>query len=540
MDGASRRAPGGMDLAGLTVAALVLVPVAAVAVMALGPATSDLPGRVMWRYASNTVLLAALVGIGATMIGTGCAWLATMHEFPGARWLRWALLLPLAVPAYVSAYALADLLEYAGPVQTALRATFGWTGARDYAFPDIRSLGGAAAVLTLSLYPYVYLLARRAFEETSSATWDSARALGAGPWRVFRQVALPLARPGIVAGAAIAMMEAAADYGTVDHYGVQTLVTGIFTTWLEAGDRAGAARIAVAILTFALLLLALERRGRAGARAFRSLSADRATPARRLGGAAGWAATAACAAPVLLGFALPVAVMAANAAGDLEPWRAAGLGRAAANTATVAALAAGVTVAAAIVLAAAARAGGAARAVLPATAIGYAAPGAVLGLGILAPLGALDNRLADGVLALTGRDPGLLLTGGVAALVYAYAVRFFAVAQGAADTAMGRVPPSMPLAARTLGRGRLGALAAVTVPMMRGSVLAALLLVFVDAAKELPATLLLRPFGFETLATRAHEQASLEQLGAASAAALPLIATGLVAVLLLARATRSG
>ena len=525
-------------------AGLVLLPVASVVVLALSPeglaAWPHLSRTVLPRYAANTAILMAGVGLASAAIGVGAAWLVTFYRFPGSRSLRWALLLPLAIPAYVGAYALTDFLEYAGPVQTGLRALFGWQSARDYAFPEIRSRGGAVVVLTAALYPYVFLMARAAFREQSGHVFEIARTLGAGPWGLLWRVGLPLARPAVAAGVAIVLMETAADFGAVDHFAVQTLTTGIFSVWLEGGNRSGAAQIAVLILLVVLALAGLERAGRRHARVHGGPKGLRPPEARRLRGGRAALASAACWAPFAVGFALPVGVMASHAAGSLDPWRAPGLAQAALASVSVAGLAAAVTVAAALALTYAARIARSPwpRRALPLTMLGYAAPGAVLGLGILIPLAAFDNALADAVSAATGRDPGLILTGGIAALVYAYAVRFFAVAQGAADAAFGRIAPSLPMAARSLGRGPLGALRAVHLPIMRASVLSALLLVFVDCVKELPATLLLRPFGYETLATRVYEQASLERIDTGSSAALLVIGVGLAATLLLARTAR--
>ena len=538
------RLPDPWSVLALAIAGLVLLPIAAVTALALSPeglaAWPHLSRTVLPRYLLNTGVLMAAVGMGSAVVGVGCAWLVTFHRFPGSRALRWLLLLPLAIPAYVGAYALTDFLEYAGPVQTGLRALFGWESARDYAFPEIRSRGGAIVVLTAALYPYVFLMARAAFREQSGHVYEVARALGVGPWGLMRRVGLPLARPAVAAGVAIVMMETAADFGAVDHFAVQTLTTGIFSAWLEGGNRASAAQIAVLILLVVLALAGLERAGRRQARVHTGERGLRPYEPRRLRGRAAAAAAAACWTPFALGFALPVGVMVSHALGSLEPWQAPGLASAALGTVTVSGAAALVTVAAAVALTYAARTTAAAlpRRVLPLTMLGYAAPGAVLGLGILIPLAALDHAVADAVVALGGPDPGLILTGGIAALVYAYAVRFFAVAQGAADSAMGRVAPSLPMAARSLGRGPVGTLRAVHLPIMRGSVLSALLLVFVDCVKELPATLLLRPFGYETLATRVYEQASLERIDTGSSAALLVIGVGLAAVLLLARTAR--
>ena len=535
--------PDGWSAGALGIAVLVLAPVAAVAVIAFTPAENIWPhlmATVLPRYLATTLMLMASVALMTAVAGTVTAWLVTMYRFPGRGWLDFALLFPLAIPAYVGAYALVDFTDYAGPLQTALRAAMGWTSARDYWFPETRNLTWAAVVLAAALYPYVFLLARAAFREQSGCTYEVARALGAGPRALFLRVGLPLARPAIAAGVALVMMETVADYGTVHHFGVQTLTTGIFTVWLEGNNAGGAAQIALVVLVLVLALVALERAGRRGARFHRLGRSTRPIERPVLPGVAGWVATAVCLVPFVFGFVLPVAVMAGHALRRPEVWLVPGLGRAFFNTLTVAGVAAMVTVAGALFLVYGVRLSGSAlpRRLLPLTSLGYAAPGAVLAVGFLIPLAALDHRVADGVLALTGHDPGLLLTGTAAALVLAYAVRFFAVAQGAVDSAFGRVSPTLPMAARSLGRGTGGVLGAVYLPMMRGSVAAALLVVFVDCVKELPATLLLRPFNYNTLATRVFELASLERLSEAAPAALLVMAVGLVAVLVLARATQ--
>ncbi len=526
----------------LAIAAFVLLPIAAVAVLALTPAENVWPhlaATVLPRYLGNTLLMAGGAGALAAVAGTGTAWLVTMYRFPGSRVLTVLLLAPLAVPAYVGAYALVDFLDYAGPVQTGLRAAFGWTSARDYWFPAVRSRGLAVAVLGAATYPYVYLLARAAFREQSGTAYEVARALGAGPWRMVLSVGLPLARPAIAAGTALAMMETVNDFGVVDYFGVQTLTTGIFSVWLSGGNAGGAAQLSLVILGVILALVAAERIARRRQRYYRLSRAQRPVAPQRIAGARGWLATAACALPFAAGFVVPVAVMAGHAAGS-EAWLSPDLGEAFVHTATVAGAAAVLTVAAAVFLVWGIRVAGRRlpRLLLPATVIGYAAPGAVLAVGILIPMAALDHRVADLVLALTGRDPGLLVTGTAAGIVMAYVVRFFAIGQGAVDAAFGRIPPSLGLAARSLGRSPGATLRAVHLPLIRGSVLTALLLVFVDGVKELPATMLLRPFDYETLATRVHEKASLENLGDAAPAALLVTLTGLVAVALVARANR--
>lgn len=524
------------------IALIVLLPVVAVLWLAVHPTQNIWPhllATTLPRYLSNTLILMVAVGVLTAGIGTGAAWVVTMYRFPGQVWVQWALLMPLAVPAYVGAYALVDFLEYPGVVQTLLRQLFGWTSARDYWFPQIRTRGAAVVVLGAALYPYVYLLARAAFREQSGSGYEVARALGVGPWGRFWRVGLPLARPAIAAGAAVAMMETINDFGVVDFFAVQTLTTGIFAVWLQAGNLGGAAQIAACMLAIVVLLVTVEKFNRRKARFFTSARGLRPVTPQVLPGWRGWLALGLCLGPVLVGFVLPVAVLASHAM-DARQWVAPGLGLALWHTLSAGGIAAGLTVLAGVFMVYGVRLSGRRLPLLllPITAIGYAAPGAMLGIGILIPLGGVDNWLADMVLALTGHDPGLILTGTAAALILAYAVRFFAIAQGTADAALGRVSPSLPMAARSLGRSAGGTLRAVHIPLIRASIGSALLLVFVDCVKELPATLLLRPFNYDTLATRVHAKASLENITDAAPAALTIMLVGLVAVALLARMNR--
>ena len=534
----------GWSLGALIIAAVVLAPMLAVLWIAFHPTENIWPhlvATVLPRYFTATLRLMLGVGILTAAMGAGAAWLVTMYRFRGSRVLEYALLFPLAIPAYVGAYALVDFLDYAGPLQTALRGGMGWTDARDYWFPEIRSEWAAVLVLSAALYPYVYLLTRSALREQSGASYEVARSLGLGPWGMFWRLGLPLVRPAIAAGVALAMMETVADYGTVAYFGVQTLTTGVFSTWLNGNNAGGAAQIAGVILTLILVLLGIERSSRRNARFHSASRATRPVEPRPLPGIKGLIALGFCLVPFAMGFVLPVAVMGWHAFSNPAVWLEPGLAQAALNTALVGGVAAVLTVLAALFLVYGVRMAGRrlARLVLPVTTLGYAAPGAVLAVGLLVPLAALDHKVADAVLALTGYDPGLMLTGTAAAIVLAYAVRFFGIAQGAIDAAIGRISPSLPMAARSLGRGAGGTLTAVYLPLMRGSVASALLVVFVDCVKELPATLLLRPFNFNTLSTRVYELASLEHLGQAAPAALVVVAMGLAAVALLARASRS-
>ena len=526
------------------IGAVVVAPVVAVIWLAFHPTENIWPhllATVLPRYLANTAILAAGVGVLATAAGTGAAWLVVMYRFPLSRVLDQALLFPLAIPAYIGAYALVDFLDYSGPLQVGLRLAMGWKSAKDYAFPEVHSLGFATVVLAAAYYPYVFLLARAAFREQSGGTYEVARALGAGPVGLFLRVGLPLARPAIAAGAALVLMETVADFGTVQHFSVQTLTTGVFSTWLNGDNAGGAAQLAGVILVLIFALIMVERASRANARFHKPSRAVRPVVPLRLSGPWAWGATILCLIPFAMGFLLPVGVMLGHALKKPQVWLAPGLGTAVVNTLMVGGIAAAVTVGAATFLVYGMRLTRHRinRFILPLTALGYATPGAVLAVGILIPLAALDHKLADGVLALTGHDPGLLLTGTAAALVLAYAVRFFGIAQGAVDAAFGRVSPSLPMAARSLGQSSGGVLRRVYLPLMRGSFSTALLMVFVDCVKELPATLMLRPFNFNTLSTRAYDLASLEKITDAAPAALLVIALSLLAVAVMARSGRS-
>jgi iron(III) transport system permease protein len=535
----------GWSLLGIAISLLAILPVLAVIALAFQPDQNIWPhlsGTVLPRYLSNTLILMAGVGALSAAMGTGAAWIVTMYRFSGSRLLQGLLLFPMALPAYIGAYALVDFLDYSGPVQLLLRGTMGWTSARDYWFPETRSIGFAILVLSSAYYPYVFLLVRNALKEQSGGLYEVARALGAGPFGMFWRVGLPLSRPALAAGLALVLMETAADYGAVQHFGVQTLTTGIFTTWLDGAHAGGAAQIALLLLGMILALLLVERLGRKNARFNRPARADRPVLPRQLKGFQAAFAFFLCLLPAVLGFFLPVAVMGWHALRRPEVWLDPGLAQAFGNTVFVGFLAALITVAGAFVAAFGLRKlhKGTARILVPISMLGYAAPGAVLAVGVLIPLAAFDHLLADTVLAISGTDPGLMLTGTAFALILAFSMRFFGIAQSAMDAAFGRIAPSLPLAARSLGLGERAVLRAVHVPLIKGSLATTLLVVFVECVKELPATLLLRPFNFSTLSTRTYELASLERLSEAAPAALVVIAVGLVAVLALLRSQSAG
>jgi iron(III) transport system permease protein len=474
---------------------------------------------------------------GTAIIGAGTAWLVTTYDVPGRRVLQWALMLPLAAPTYVVAYVYTDILEYAGPVQMALRELGGWQSRQDYWFPEIRSLGGAIAVMSLTLYPYVYLLARAAFIEQSVCLTETARSLGCTAWQSFWRVSLPMARPSIAVGLALAMMECLNDFGTVDYFAVHTLTAGLFNVWLLMQNPGGGAQIALVMLGFVIALLLLERLARRQRRFHNTSGRYRNVAPQRLSRSGRAAALAACTLPVILGFVIPAGLLANYAIAFFgEAWSNR-FPEAAANTLLLAAIAALVTVVIGVFLAAALRSRGGWLITYLArfASLGYAVPGAVLAIGILIPFGAFDNWLDSAADSIFGIRTGLLLSGTLAALVFAYVVRFMALSFGTIDAAMTRVTPAMEMAARTLGHNALQTLYRVNLPIIRGSLLTAGLLVFVDVAKELPATLLLRPFNFDTLATYVYQFASDELLEQSALGALTIVAIGLVPVIALTR-----
>lgn len=528
-------------IAALVIAALAGLPMAAIAWGALaggGERLADLAATVLPTYIANTALLMLLAGGLAAITGTGCAWLVAATDFPGRRLLGWALVLPLAVPAYIAAYIYADLLDFAGPVQSALRGVTGW-GPGDYDAPDIRSLGGGAFVLGIVLYPYVYLLARTAFATQSLTQFRAARSLGASPRTAFWRVALPAARPAIAGGLALVLMEVLADFGVAEYFAIPTFSTGIFRSWLAAGDKPAALKLAAIMLLFVIALIALEaatRRGRTDSRD--GLAARRSdAPLVALTPWGKALALIACAVPVLLGFVVPAAYLGSLALSDVAQAAAGDLATYAKDSLWLGLATASVCLVAALLLAFA-RARSASRltngAIRLAT-LGYALPGALLAVGLLAPLGALDQSLTRFARDSLGWGGGLLLTGTSAILIYALSVRFLTVAHNTVSGGLARIPPGLDAAARSLGAGPARVLARIYAPLLTPSLAGAAALVFIDTLRELPATLILRPFNLETLATRTYRLASDERLVEAAIPALILLAAGLLPVLLLNR-----
>ncbi len=540
-----RRGPGALALGAAAVGGLVAAPILTVCAAILTPGTGEtwrhLASTVLPEYVASTVWLCLGVGVGTAVVGVATAWLVSMHDFPGRRFFEWALVLPLAVPAYVMAYTYTDLLQFAGPVQTWLRVTFGWQPG-SYRLPDVRTLGGAVAMFVSVLYPYVYLLARTAFLEHASGMTEVGRSLGLGPWRSFFRVSLPLARPAVVAGVGLALMETLADYGTVAYFGVQTFTTGIYRAWFSLGDRIASAQLASALLGVVVLLLVIEQLSRGRARYDGAAGRRRAGAGQRLAGWWAGAATAICAAPLAVGFVVPAGVLLRLAVGQGDAHLAARFLRLARNSFVLAAVTAAFAVAISLLLAYSARisrsrwSAGLNRFV----GLGYAAPGSVIAVGVLIPVTRVDAWLASALEASFGVRPGLLLTGGIAALVYAYLVRFLAVSLHTVEASLARVTPSMDDAARSLGCAPAETLARVHLPLLRGSLLTAGLLVFVDVMKELPATLVMRPFDFDTLATHVYALASDERLAEASSAALAIVAVGIWPLVAISRQISRG
>ena len=525
----------------LAAAAIVALPVVTVVgslFFPSGETWAHLRATVLPDYLANTALLMLGVGVLAGVIGVGTAWLVATKEFPGRRWLTWALALPLAAPAYVIAYVYTDLLEYAGPVQSALREVTGWQ-AGDYSFPPVRSLGGATVMLALVLYPYVYLLARTAFATQAAAMFEAARVLGASPRRAFYSIALPAARPAIAGGLALVLMETVADYGVVDYFGVATFTTGIFRTWFALGDRDAAMQLAGLLFLLVAVLVVAEHYGRRG-RFDNPVSRNAPPPREDAQGPSGVVRSGPLPRSRRARLRRAVRRMLAHYAFTVgDPL----LGRSFADFVQASFGVAGVTAVLAaglalwLVSAQRASSGPVTRFSVRMATLGYALPGAMLAVGLLVPLTAFDKSVAGYLARNFDMQVGLLLTGTAAALVFAYLARFLTVAYNSCHAGMERVHQNLDAVARSLGATPGRVLREIHTPLMRGAVATALLLVFIDVLKELPATLILRPFNFETLATRVYRLASDERLAEASTAALAIVAMGTLPALLLVRGT---
>jgi iron(III) transport system permease protein len=550
----------GWSIAAIGLALLLSLPVIAILTgifVDARPIWEHLQATVLGTYIGNSLGLMVGVGLLTAIIGTGTAWLVTLCQFPGRGVMEWMLLLPLAAPAYILAYAYTDLLDYYGPIQSALRQWFHWQTARDYWFPAIRSLPGAIAMLSLVLYPYVYLVTRSAFLNQSVSTLEASRSLGYSPWQSFWRVALPIARPAIAAGVALALMETLNDFGTVEYFSVPTFTTGIYRTWFAMGERYAAMQMSALLLLFVLSAIVLERWGRQRQRYYQSAQRYRPLPKYELSGLRAIGALLACLVPLTGGFLIPAGILlqlaisqtgGSSAAADADadfPSAAATEDRFwsfASHSLLLAGVTALIAVAITVALAYGQRLDPSKtnRLATQAAVLGYAIPGAAIAVGVMVPLGYFDNAVDAWMRSQFGISTGLLLSGTIAALVFAYLVRFLAVSFGPVDSSLGNISPNLDDAAQSLGYGASRTLWRVHLPLLRSGLLSAVILVFVDVMKELPATLIVRPFNFDTLAIRVYNLASDERLSEAAWPALAIVLVGLLPVLILSgQMTRS-
>jgi iron(III) transport system permease protein len=534
-----RHALAGLFL--LLVAALVLAPLASLALIAFHGDAEIWPHLVHYVLppaTRDTALLLLGVAILTAMAGIGTAWLVTAYDFPGRATLVWLLPLPLAFPTYIVAYVYADLLDAAGPVQSAFRALMGYRSAAEYWFPQVRSLPGAILVMSFVLYPYVYLAARAMFQTQSASLIEVARTLGATRFTLARHVALPLARPALAVGLSLVLLETLNDIGASEYLGVQTLTLSIFTTWINRSSLPGAAQIACAMLVIVVALMALERYGRRHRRFMTSLRRQRTVPRIPLHGRAALWPPVLCAIPVALGFLGPFAFLVFEVAqrGLLTGFDP-DLVRHTLTTTGLAAVAAAICIAVGLGAAIAVRMlrSRFAAGCLTIASLGYAVPGTVLALGLLSPLVGIDSLINGAWQALGGGHLGLILAGSSAALVIAYVIRFLAIATGSAQAGLARVAPEIDDVARTLGARPMAVGARILVPLTRPALGGAALLVFVDCLKELPATLLLRPLNVETLSTYIYQFATRGNFEEGALAALLIVAVGILPVIRLTR-----
>jgi iron(III) transport system permease protein len=524
---------------------IAIAPLASLVVLAVGQ-TDELWLHLI-RYVIpvatlQTVLLLAGVAAVTSVLGVGTAWAVTTFEFPGRNLLTWLLVLPLAIPTYIVAYVYVDILDASGPVQSWLRAAFGFKTAAEYWFPNVRSLGGAILLMGFVLYPYVFLAARAILVTQAAQFSDAARVLGARPLRLLWQITLPLARPAIAVGVALALLETLNDIGASEYLGIQTLTVAIFTTWLNRGSLAGAAQIACVMLMFVGALIALERCGRQR-RAYSALTQQGSRFSARIAlhGSARWIASIACFVPVIFGFLLPAGYLLSEAISRGLLW---GVDPDLVRHAITTVLLASVATLAVLVIGFSAVA--AARylrhrfvgACVNAAGIGYAIPGTVLALGLLSPLVLVDDAINASIRAFGGNSVGLVLAGSAAAVIIAYVIRFLAIAIGFSQAGFARIAPEFDDVARMLGAGPGTLARTIHFPLVRPAIRGAALLVFVDCLKELPATLLLRPLNVETLSTSIYQHATRGSFEEGSLAALIIVAVGILPVILITRPAR--
>lgn len=524
----------------VVIALLMALPILVIASFILEPNNENwqhLFDTLLGDYVLNSLLLMLGVSVGVLSMGVITAWLASMCDFAGRRFFSWALLLPLAFPAYIIAYTYTGLFDFSGPIQSQLRDWFGWEYG-DYWFPEVRSLGGAIAMLSLVLYPYVYMMSRAAFLEQSICVLEVSRTLGNSPLDSFLKVALPLARPAIVTGLSLALMETLADFGTVQYFGVDTFTTGIFRTWFGMGDSGTAAKLSAVLLSFVFALIVLERWSRRRARFHHTSNKYSRIKRFQLSGYKAVLAFIACFLPVFFGFILPALQLLVWTFTTAEENIDASFFKLVGNSLLLATVSAFVAVAIALLLSYGKRLlkTPVVNASVSIASMGYAVPGTVIAVGVLLPFAWIDNTIDAWMREYFEISTGLLLSGTLFALVFAYTVRFLSVSTQAIDAGMGKIKHSMDDAGRSLGLSPFRVLKEIHFPLMKGTVLTALLLVFVDVLKELPATLIMRPFNFNTLAVRAYEMAADERLADAGAPALMIVLTGLLPIILLSKA----
>lgn len=523
------------------IASLVLLPLLTLIWLSAN-ANSEL-----WAHLANTVLadyvissLSLMLGVAllTSLLGIGSALLVTQYHFKGVNFFHWALLLPLAMPAYITAYSYTGLLDVAGPIQSMFRTHFELKFGQ-YWFPEIRSLGGAIFVLSFVLYPYVYLMARTSFLEQSQHLREVAQLLGYSRRKAFFRITLPIARPAIIAGISLALMETLADFGAVSYFGVNSFTTGIFRTWYGLGSVEGAAQLALILLGFVVVLLALEKSSRKRA-AYHGKKTAKPAQAKHLSGKKQSVAIALASTPLLLGFVIPCVQLIYWAIKNIEQLASAEFWQLVANTLLLAGTTAGVALFLALLVAYSHRLNQSRFTSISKgiVGLGYAIPGLVIAVGVLIPLAYFDNTLDGWLRSNFNYSSGLLVSGTIAALIIAYLVRFLAVALKSVDSGLGSIHPNMDQAARSLGLSPSGVLKEVHLPIMKGSIITGLLIVFVDVMKELPATLVLRPFNFNTLAVRAYELASDERLADAALPSIAIVLVGLLPVILLSRVSQ--
>lgn len=528
------------SLAGYAVAALLVLPLFALIFQAFQPDEAvfgHLMATVLPTYIINSLLLIFWVSLGALLLALPCAWLMARCEFVGRRYLQWALLLPLAMPAYIVAYVYTDLLDYAGPVQRGLRSIFGWDSPQDYFFPDIRTLGGAACMLSLVLFPYIYLLARTAFMEQSLSLAHASRIMGCSPWQSFWRLSLPMARPALAVGVALVAMETAADFATVNYFAVPTLTTAVYDTWLGYGNLTAAAKLSAIILLVVFSLIGFERFARRKQQLFQKQSRIQATDLYRLSMTQTLVALSFCGMLLLLAFLLPFGILLSYAIGYFEQSWDKSFWQLSLNSLSLALITSLLCCLIALLLMFVRRISPRQSDALPSrlASTGYALPGTVLAIGVLVPLTMLDfaiNDLAD-LFGIAG--PGLILTGSVMALIFAFCVRFVAIAIGSVESSYKRISPSLDMVSLTMGQTPRQLLRRVHLPLLAKGLFAGALLVFIESMKELPAALLLRPIGFENLATYVFQFASDEKLEHGALAAIVIVLVGLVPLIYLNR-----